>query len=140
LEYAPAIVRGSSEDIFDFQYVQIPEVSNNFEEEYMLEVKEKLNTIIDQLKKDKKIKNSLETVLYSNSEIIHNIEKVEVEDFLLISRIMKHDEDEKFATFKIGEDEFSVIPAGKFKCPRCWKHRAKSETELCPRCDEVMNG
>ena len=140
LEHSPKIVRGDCEDIFDFEYVAIPKVESDFEESYMLEVKEKLNTIIDQLKKDKKIKNSLETVLYSDSKTVHKMEKVEVEDFLLISRIMKHDENEKFGSFKIGDDNFSVISAGKSKCPRCWKHRAKTEDDLCPRCDEVVNG
>jgi len=140
LEYVPKVVRGEAEDIFDFEYVELPEIESDFDESFMFEVKEKLNTIIDQLKKDKIIKNSLETVLYSDSEIIHKMEKVEVEDFLLISRIMKHDEDEKFSTFKVGDSTFSVIKAGKSKCPRCWKFRAKNEDSLCPRCDEVVNG
>ena len=26
-----------------------------------------------------------------------------------------------------------------FKCPRCWKHTAEKEDELCHRCDKVVN-
>jgi isoleucyl-tRNA synthetase len=140
LEHAPEVLKGKAEDIFDFEYIPLPEVKNNFNEKYMFEVKEKLNTILDQLKKDKKIKNSLEVVVYTNSEYIHSLPKTETEDFFIVSRVMRHDEENRFATFEVDGDKFAIIPANKEKCPRCWKHRASEKDGLCPRCNEVLNG
>jgi len=138
LDYAPKVVKGDAEDIFDFDYNLPPEVETDFNEEYMFRVKEELNTIIDQLKKDKVIKNSLELVLYTDSETIQNMDRTEAEDLFLVSRVLRHDEDNRLATFQIDGDNFSVILASKHRCPRCWKHRADEVDGLCARCSEVV--
>jgi isoleucyl-tRNA synthetase len=140
LDYAPKVVKGDLEDIFDLDYEPLPKVSSDFNEELLFEAKEELNTIVDRLKKDKVIKNSLEVVLYTDSEAVQSLDRTEAEDFFLVSRVLRHDEDEKLGSFKIGESSFSVLKASKHKCPRCWKHRAGSEDSLCERCDGVING
>jgi isoleucyl-tRNA synthetase len=139
LEYAPAVVKGDAEDIFDFVYSELPKVESGFEEKYLLEVRDRVNSEIDALKKEKRIKNSLELVLYTDSEIIQNLDRTEMEDFFLVSRVMRHDEEEKLANFKLGEENFSLILGNKHRCPRCWKHRAGEEDKLCARCEEVVD-
>jgi isoleucyl-tRNA synthetase len=139
LEYAPKVVRGESEDIFDLVYTELPEIESDFAEEYLVKVREKVNTEIDKLKKEKKIKNSLELVLFTDSKIIQDLDRTEAEDFFLVSRVLKHDEDKKMASFQIGDENFSLILGSKHRCPRCWKHRAENEDELCSRCDEVVS-
>ena len=79
-------------------------------------------------------------MVYTNSEYIHSLPKTETEDFFVVSRVMRHDEENRFATFEVNGDKFAVIPANKEKCPRCWKHRASEKDGLCPRCKEVLNG
>jgi isoleucyl-tRNA synthetase len=139
LEYAPKVVKGDAEDIFDFTYEKLPEIESGFEEKYLLEVREKVNTEIDRLKKEKVVKNSLELVLFTDSKLIQDLDRTEAEDFFLVSRVLRHDEDEKLASFQIGEENFSLLLGSKHRCPRCWKHRAEEENGLCQRCDEVVN-
>jgi isoleucyl-tRNA synthetase len=140
LDYSPKVVKGDLEDIFDLVYENVPEVEISLNEELLFETKERLNTIVDQLKKEKIIKNSLEVVLFTDNQDIQSLERTEAEDFFLVSRVLRHDEDEKLGSFKIGNSSFSVLKASKYKCPRCWKHRSENEDELCKRCDGVING
>ena len=139
LEYAPAVVKGDATDIFDFVYEKLPEVESNFNEEYLIKVRDLVNIEIDKLKKDKVIKNSLEVVLYTDSQTIQELDRTEAEDWFLVSRVLRHDEDEKLSSFEFEGNKFSIILGSKHKCPRCWKHRAEEEDGLCSRCDEVVN-
>jgi isoleucyl-tRNA synthetase len=139
LEYAPAVVKGEAEDIFDFVYEKLPEVSSDFSEDYLIKVRDLVNIEIDKLKKEKTIKNSLEVVLYTDSQIIVDLDRTEAEDWFLVSRVLRHDEDEKLSSFEFEGNKFSIILGSKHKCPRCWKHRAEEEDGLCSRCDEVVN-
>jgi isoleucyl-tRNA synthetase len=139
LEYAPAVVKGDAQDIFDFEYTKLEPVEVSFDEEFLIKVRDRVNIEIDKLKKEKIIKNSLEVVLYTDSEIIQNLDRTEAEDWFLVSRVLRHDEDDKLASFELDGNKFSVILGSKHKCPRCWKHRAEEEDSLCARCDEVVN-
>ena len=78
-------------------------------------------------------------MIYTDSEEIQNLDRTEAEDWFLVSRVLKHNENEKLASFNLNGKNFSIILGNKHKCPRCWKHRAESENELCSRCDEVVN-
>ncbi len=139
LEYAPAIIRGEAKDIFDFKYFAIPDVSSDLNIEFLSKARDRVNVEMDRLKKEKIIKNSLEVVLYTDSEEIINIDRTEAEDWFLVSRVLKHDEINKLASFQLDGKNFSIILGNKHKCPRCWKHRAENESDLCSRCDEVVN-
>jgi isoleucyl-tRNA synthetase len=139
LEYTPKIIKGDSQDIFDFSYQPLPTVKSNFDSNYLIKVRDRVNLEIDKLKKEKIIKNSLEVVLFTDSQIIHNLDKTDAEDWFLVSKVMQHNEDKKLISFKIDNDNFSIILSSKFKCPRCWKHKSKSEDTLCYRCNKVVN-
>ena len=51
-EHAPAVIKGSANDIFDIVYTSIEPVESTWNEEYMKTVREKLNEIVDAFKKD----------------------------------------------------------------------------------------
>jgi isoleucyl-tRNA synthetase len=105
----------------------------------MLEAREKFFEIVDTLKKDKKIKSTLELVLQTTSDELAKLESVDREDWFTVSKVISHEEDGELATFEIGEERFKVLPASKAKCPRCWKQRSKDEESLCERCSGVVS-
>jgi len=139
LEYAPEFIKDGAKDIFDYKKYIIPSVEFNLDEEYLLETKERFNEAIENLKKDKIIKSTLELVIYSQSKELDNLTSTEAEDWFVVSKIIHHKEDEVLATFSVGDDSFEVYKASKAKCPRCWKYRSKDEESLCARCNEVVN-
>ncbi|HIP59890.1 MAG TPA: isoleucine--tRNA ligase, partial [Campylobacterales bacterium] len=138
LEYAPKVIKEDAEDVFDLLYSPIEEVSVDFDEAYMMEAREKFFEAVDILKKDKKIKATLELVIQTNSETISKLERVDAEDWFTVSKVISHDEDGELASFKVGEDKFKILLGTRAKCPRCWKHRSKDEETLCERCNEVL--
>jgi len=113
LEYVPAIIRGEAKDIFDFKYFQIPEIINSFDfnVEFLTQARYRINIEIDRLKKEKIIKNSLEVVIYTDSEEIQNLDRTEAEDWFLVSRLLKHNENEKLASFNLNGKTFRLFLA-----------------------------
>ncbi len=134
LEHAPKVIKGELNDVFDLEYVELPEVQIPFDEEYMIEAREKFFEIVDNLKKDKKIKSTLELVIYSDSKELKKLSNSDGEDWFTVSNIICASSSNPIATFRVGDDEFKIYFAKRFKCPRCWKYRAKKEDELCGRC------
>ncbi len=53
LEYAPKAIKKECEDVFDLVYEELPKVEAPFDEEYMIEAREKSSEIVDNLKKEK---------------------------------------------------------------------------------------
>lgn len=134
LEHAPKAVKGDMDDVFDLEYVPLPEVVMPFDEDYMIEAREKFFEIVDNLKKDKKIKSTLELVIFSDSDELKKLSGSDGEDWFTVSNIICASASSPVSTFKVGEDEFKIYFAKRHKCPRCWKYRAKTEGELCARC------
>lgn len=139
MEYAPAILKGEKNSVFDLLYEALPEVSVDFDAPYMMEAREKFFEIVDGLKKEKIIKSTLELVVQTTSPKIMALPKVDAEDWFTVSKVINHDEAGELGVFSVGEDNFKILKAQKCKCPRCWKYRAKSEEELCHRCKEALN-
>jgi isoleucyl-tRNA synthetase len=139
LEYAPKVIKDDAEDVFDLLYSPLEEVSVEFDEAYMMEAREKFFEAVDGLKKDKKIKATLELVIQTTSETIKKLDRVDAEDWFTVSKVISHDEDGELASFEVGSDKFKILLGSRAKCPRCWKHRAKDEESLCERCDQVLN-
>lgn len=135
-DYAPAILKGSASSIFELVYEPLPAVNCDFDTDYMMEARSKFFELVDELKKEGLIKNTLETVLYTNSTRVLALPRTEAEDWFLVSKVMAHNE-EAYRTFMVGDDTFAIIKAAKCKCPRCWKYRASSEETLCSRCAGV---
>jgi isoleucyl-tRNA synthetase len=138
IEYAPKVIKGDWSDAFDIVYEPIGKYESGLDDEYLKSVRAKFFEIVDALKKEKKIKSTLELVLYTDSKTIHSLDSSDAEDFFTVSKVMHHDEDEKLATFEVDGDKFTILLSSKAKCPRCWKYRAKDEESLCKRCQEVI--
>jgi len=139
LEHAPAIIRGDVEDIFDYEYVKLPEVKSDFDAQYMIDARDKFSEVVDVLKKEKTIKSTLELELFTNSKIIEDIDSIEAEDWFMVSGVKYKPADSDMGSFELNGDRFYIVKAQAHKCPRCWKFSADKEDVLCKRCDEVMN-
>ncbi len=138
LEYAPKVIKGDAEDVFDLLYTPIETSTVDFDEAYMIEAREKFFEAVDILKKDKKIKATLELVIQTNSTTLQKLERVDAEDWFTVSKVISHEEDGELANFKVGEDNFKILLGTRAKCPRCWKYRSKDEETLCERCHGVL--
>ncbi len=139
VENAPAIIKGDAESIFDFVYEEIESVESNFNAEYMSKAREGLYEVVDGLKKEKIIKNTLELVLYTGSEIALNMDKTEVEDWFVVSGVTSGEPAEELGKFEVDGDIFVIAKATDAKCPRCWKYQAENEESTCQRCERVLN-
>ncbi len=134
----PTVLKGDAEDIFDLVYESIDAPASLFDEVYMSEARDKFSVIVDALKKEKTIKDTLELVIYTESEKLKSLERADAEDWFQVSKVIFHDEANELGTFEVEGDKFKILRADKSKCPRCWKFRASAEDCLCERCAEVM--
>ena len=137
LEYAPAIIKKEAEDVFDLLYTPLEAVESNFDESYMTEAREKFFEIVDALKKEKKIKSTLELAIWTDSKKIATLDPTDAEDWFTVSDIGDSVTGEKIATFSVEGDTFTIMLSDKAKCPRCWKQKSDSEDMLCERCAKV---
>ena len=138
LEYAPAVLKKDAEDVFDLIYTALPEVESDFDEAYMMEAREKFFEIVDGLKKEKKIKATLELAVKTDSEKIKKLDPTDAEDWFTVSGVSPHEEGETVATFEVEGDNFTIVRSSKAKCPRCWKQNSTAEDRLCERCAKVV--
>jgi isoleucyl-tRNA synthetase len=139
VENAPKIIKGEAEDVFDLEYSPLQEVEVDFDQEYMIEAREKFFEIVDTLKKDKKIKSTLELVVQTTSLNFSKLTKTDAEDWLTVSKVISHDEEGELALFEVEGDKFKILKSKKAKCPRCWKHRSANTETVCQRCKEALN-
>ncbi len=139
LEHAPNVIKNGCEDIFDLVYTPLEEIEVEFNEDYMIEARERFFEIVDILKKEQKIKSTLELVLQTTSSEIAKLTKTDAEDWFTVSKVIAHDEDSEIGSFIVGNDNFKILYSSKAKCPRCWKYKASDENKLCKRCQKVMN-
>lgn len=139
MEYAPDIIKGDADDVFDLVYEEL-KFKSEIDDTLLMQSKEKFNEIIDNLKKDKLIKATLELEIQTSSDSILALDKDEVADWYMVSNfgVFRVDSD-ILAEFVVDDHRFVVARSAKFKCPRCWKFSAQSDECLCPRCAEVMS-
>ncbi len=139
VEYAPKIIKEDAKDIFDFVYTPITAIENPLDDE-ILEIRRRFYEIVDKLKKEKIIKDTLELAIETNYD---KLLKDEMAEFFNISLICDSLEGKVLDEFHVGEDERFVIKIKKSslnKCPRCWRYLSENENELCNRCKEVISG
>ncbi len=139
VKHSPDIITDGAKDIFDIKKYYLPKIELDINETYLLEARDKFAEIKDKLNKEKTIKSTLEVVIYTNSEKILALDSTVAEDWFVVSKVIKHKEDEVLASFEVDGDKFEVYKAAKAKCPRCWKYRSKDENSLCARCQEVVS-
>ncbi len=139
LSYAPDVIREDREDVFDLIYRPLPEVKSDFDEAYMIEAREKFFEIVDQLKKEKRIKNTLELVIRTTSSRILKLGGADAEDWFTVSEVVTRSSQQPIERFEVEGDTFEILEATKARCPRCWKYRSASEDRLCERCEKVLH-
>ncbi len=139
IDNAPAIIKGDAQDIFDFVYEPIEAVESNFNAEYMTKARFGFQTIVDALKKEKTIKNTLELTIFTSSKNILEMNKTEAEDWFVVSGISEDKGTDNLGSFEVDGDMFTIYKATQAKCPRCWKYQAKDEESTCDRCTKVVN-
>ena len=138
LETLPAFLKGDAEDIFDLVYESIDAPASLFNEAYMSEARTQFSVIVDALKKEKTIKDTLALVIVTKSEVVHALDSTDAEDWFQVSGIVSESTGENFGSFEVEGDTFTIYKSTEHKCPRCWKFKAKAEESLCTRCEEVM--
>ncbi len=138
LEYAPAVVKRGQEDVFDLLYTPLEAVESDFDEAYMMEAREKFFEIVDGLKKDKKIKATLELAIQTDAAKIGALDPMDAEDWFTVSEVSADVPGEEIAAFEVDGDRFLIKRSTMAKCPRCWKQKSADETQLCQRCAKVI--
>ncbi len=139
MENAPAVIKGDAEDIFDIVYTPINVEYALFDESYMVKAREGFSEIVDGLKKEKRIKSTLELAIYVDSAKIAALPQIEAEDWFVVSSVTTGTPAESLGSFEVDGDSFVIGMATEAKCPRCWKYHAADEESLCERCNKVMN-
>lgn len=139
VENAPAIIKGDATSIFDMVYEEIPEIASSFDDAYMQTARENFATVVDALKKDKLIKNTLELVISCDSKVVLSIDATDAEDWFVVSRVSNEEVKNSLGSFKVNDDIFTIAKAVAHKCPRCWKYQSEKEEDTCTRCARVVN-
>ena len=139
LEYAPAVIKGRAKDIFDLVYEALPGVDTVMDENYMVAAREAFFEIVDRLKKEGVIKQTLELGLVTESERLGLLSEKDAEDWFVVSEITQQSRSDVLGEFDVEGDRFLIVRASGHKCPRCWRFAAQEEDGLCERCARVLN-
>jgi len=137
-ENAPALLKGDAIDIFDVVYTSIKPVESNWDEVNAKAIRVGLNEIVDGLKKDKIIKNTLELVVSTNSPFHKAFKRGDIEEYLVVSKWCACELKNILGTFEHEGATFNVALNAQAKCPRCWKYHSVDEETLCERCASVV--
>lgn len=100
----------------------------------LIQIRDKMSEILDELRKQKSVKSSLEVVVRTpNANEFKNLD-----EWLIVSEVGNELGGEKLGEFMLENGEkFDILRALKAKCERCWKFVADG-SELCARCADVM--
>jgi len=140
IENAPRIIKGDTESIFESVYEEIQAGTSDFDAEYMIKARECFGSVVDGLKKEKIIKNTLELYIHTESKTTLSMDKIDAQDWFVVSGVFEDQpEEDILGSFKVDEDTFTISKATAYKCPRCWKYQASSQDCTCQRCTEVIN-
>lgn len=125
-------------DIFDVLYEPLPSFAEpSFDFDVLLALRSSFLEQIDVLKKEARIKSTLEVDLVIPSEFEAFRE---LNLWLMVSQVcVQTNNGNVLATFNFADKEFKIIQASKHKCPRCWQFLSINENALCPRCAEVLS-
>ncbi len=92
---------------------------------------------IDSLKKESKIKSTLEVDLVIPTKMAGF---KELNLWLMVSAVRSEKKDSNvLATFTFGGETYIICQAKGQKCPRCWQFISKNENEPCARCSEILS-
>ncbi len=138
VETAPAVIKGDAQSIFDLEYAPIDVPASTFNEDALEKVREGLYEIVDALKKEKKIKSTLELALHTDAGVVKALPQTEAEDWFVVSGVLPLETaGEPLGEFDVDGERYVIAAAPLQKCPRCWKFHAHEADTLCARCAEV---
>ena len=138
LEYAPSFFKAEMENVFDLLYVEVPCMTESFDDTLLMEAREKFNEAIDKLKKEKLIKSTLELEISGEINFFAIKNSKDLEDWFVVSAMKTSSEGEKVALFEVDGKTFAVHKATAAKCPRCWRFTSVNEDCTCERCTKVV--
>jgi isoleucyl-tRNA synthetase len=138
LDYAPAILKGEMESVFDLIYEPIPKIKAPFDDTLLIEGREKFAEAIDKLKKEKLIKSTLEVEIAGDISIFPLTDSKDLEDWFIVSALKSNCSGEEIASFQINNQKFTIHKASKTKCPRCWRYASENQDQVCNRCSKVI--
>lgn len=139
VEAAPAVVTGGADTIFDLEYAAIDVPASTFDERSLIKAREGFYEVVDMLKKEKKIKSTLELALHTDAAPVAALPKTEAEEWFVVSHLLPLDTaGETFGEFEVDGARYVIAAAAQQKCPRCWKYHAVEPDTLCARCAEVI--
>ncbi|MDH5464629.1 MAG: class I tRNA ligase family protein, partial [Thiovulaceae bacterium] len=138
-ENLPAFLKNDGDDIFDFVYKPIPELTSNLDVEKLSAARVKFSEIVDTLKKEKVLKSTLELEIETDDPTLMSLDKKDREDWLVVSDINEKSTGQELGSFVVDGITFSIHKATQAKCPRCWKFQSTDEESLCSRCEGVIN-
>jgi isoleucyl-tRNA synthetase len=138
LDYAPAIIKGDMESVFDLVYEEIPKVEATFNDALLLEARDRLSELTDKLKKEKLIKSALELEIVGDITLFEIEDSKNLEDWFIVSGLKESSDGEEVGSFELDGKTFTIHKASLEKCPRCWRFVSDSEESACPRCAEVV--
>ena len=139
LDYAPSIVKGDMESVFDLVYEELPDVGETFDDKLLIEARGKFSEAIDRLKKEKTIKSTLEVEIVGDISIFPINNSKDLEDWFVVSALKTAPTTEKLEEFEVDGKSFIIQKAEASKCPRCWRFVSTSEESACERCAEVVS-
>jgi isoleucyl-tRNA synthetase len=136
IEHAPKILKKDS--IFDYEYSQFKEFDlKNSITDKILKLREEFGEVVDKLKKEKKLKSTLELIICTNDADL--LDNEDIADFFVVSQINNESCGELLGEIEFDGISYEIRKSTKYKCPRCWRYLAESEDSLCQRCEEVIN-
>ncbi len=138
LDYAPAILKGEMESVFDLIYEPIPKIKAPFDDTLLIEGRERFAEAIDKLKKEKLIKSTLEVEIAGDISIFPLTDSKDLEDWFIVSALKSNCSGEEIASFQINNQKFTIHRASKTKCPRCWRYASENQDQVCNRCSKVI--
>ena len=138
IEHAPDIFKRDLEDIFDLEYIALPDINSTINEELLIKARESFFEAVDQLKKDKTIKTTLELAIVGDVSIFNLNNQKDLEDWFGVSEFLESNKSKILAEFKVKDNIYKITRASGYKCPRCWRYVSSKEDELCSRCKEVV--
>jgi isoleucyl-tRNA synthetase len=138
IEHAPTVFKGELKGVFDLTYEPLPQLADSFEDTLLLEAREAFYEVVDQFKKDKLMKSTLELVIAGDRELFAIQSDKDLEDWFGVSGIVATSQGELLGAFSLNGHQLNIHRATAHKCPRCWRFTATAKETLCARCSEVL--
>lgn len=134
--HAGGALRAGNSDIFSlerFQCSDVYDTQTHIDFAHYLRVREKFVELLDNLKKQKIIKSSLEVLVCLPKDMVL------LDRWLIVSNACVNiSGDEELAKFVLDSEEFVLYRSPNKRCERCWQFVVQNSATLCNRCNDVI--